>query len=52
MEELLEPLAGAYTPLSTAALAHIELAIDSWRDLTADTRGELIKVWQPREFGD
>jgi phosphohistidine phosphatase len=52
MEELLEPLAGVYTPLSTAALAHIDLPIDSWRDLTADSRGELIKVWQPRELED
>jgi len=52
MEEFLEPLAGAYTPLSTAALAHVELPIDSWRDLTADSRGALIKLWQPRELED
>jgi len=52
MEELLEPLVGAYTPLSTAALAHVELSIDSWCDLAADSRGELIKLWQPRELED
>jgi phosphohistidine phosphatase len=52
MEELLEPLAGVYTPLSTAALAHVDIPIDSWRDLTADSRGTLIKLWQPRELED
>jgi phosphohistidine phosphatase len=52
MEELLEPLVGAYTPLSTAALAHVDLKTDSWRDLNADARGDLIKVWQPRELED
>jgi len=52
MEELLEPLVGTYTPLSTAALAHVELNLDSWRDLNADSRGELIQVWQPRELED
>ena len=50
LEELLEPLAGAYTPLSTAALAQLELAIDAWGDLASDTRGNLIKVWQPGEL--
>jgi phosphohistidine phosphatase len=50
LEEFLEPLAGAYTPLSTAALAQVELAIDAWSDLAADTSGNLIKVWQPQEL--
>jgi phosphohistidine phosphatase len=52
MEELLEGLVGAYTPLSTAALAHVELSIDAWRDLTADSRGKLVQLWQPRELED
>jgi phosphohistidine phosphatase len=52
LEELLEPLVGAYTPLSTSALAKIELSIDSWRDMSRDTRGHLSNVWQPRELGD
>src|SRR3954471_1765414 len=45
LEELLEPLVGAYTPLSTAALAKVELTLDSWRDLSRDTRGHLANVW-------
>ncbi len=50
LEELLEPLVGVYTPLSSAALALVELEIDSWRALSDDVQGKLIKVWQPREL--
>lgn len=50
LEELLESLSGVYTPLTTAALAQIELPIDRWSDLTAETRGQLVKLWQPREL--
>jgi len=52
LEEFLEPLVGEYTPLSTAALAHVELSLDRWADLASDTRGNLIKVSQPRELED
>ena len=52
MEELLESLAGAYTPLTTAALAQLELPIDSWSGLTSQTRAELARLWQPRELED
>jgi len=52
LEELLEPLVGVYTPLSTAALAHVELNLASWNEFNGDTRGNLIKVWQPRELED
>jgi len=50
MEELLESLVGAYTPLSTAALAQVELPIDRWADLTSETRGQLVQTRQPREL--
>src|SRR5947207_2629676 len=50
LEELLEPLVGAYTPLSTAAIAKVELTLDSWRDLSRETRGHLVNIWQPREL--
>jgi phosphohistidine phosphatase len=50
LEELLEPLAGEYTPLTTAALAHLELPIEHWSDLTPETRGKLVHLWQPREL--
>lgn len=50
MEELLERLVGAYTPLTTAALAHVELPIESWRDLHDSISARLVRVWQPREL--
>ena len=52
MELLLQSLTGAYTPLTTAALAHLELPLSSWHDLNGETRGTLEKVWQPRELDD
>jgi phosphohistidine phosphatase len=50
LEELLEALIGEYTPLTTAALAKIELPIRHWHDLNEKTRGNLIHLWQPREL--
>jgi phosphohistidine phosphatase len=50
LEELLESLVGVYTPLTTAALAQVELSIRRWQDLDAKTRGRLIQLWQPREL--
>ena len=50
LEELLEPLAGAYTPLSTAALAQVDLSIDRWGEFTSETPGKVVQVWQPREL--
>ena len=50
MEELLESLIGVYTPLTTAALAQVELPIRHWRDLSDNTRGRLVNLWQPREL--
>ena len=52
LEEFLESLVGVYTPLTTAALAQLELPIDDWKELAAETRGELKQTWQPRELED
>jgi phosphohistidine phosphatase len=52
LEEFLENLTGNYTPLSTGALAHVELPIEAWRDVTAQTRGNLQGIWQPGELED
>jgi phosphohistidine phosphatase len=52
MEELLETLVGTYTPLTTAALAHVQLPLDLWRELTDPTHGKLVQLWQPRELED
>lgn len=50
LEEFLELVTGMYSPLSTAALALVELPVESWSQFTADTRGRLEKTWQPREL--
>jgi phosphohistidine phosphatase len=50
LEELLESLTGSYTPLSTAALAQVELPISGWNELADKPRGTLVHLWQPREL--
>ena len=52
LEDWLSRLTGYQEPFPTAALAHIVLPIENWLDLTPDTRGELRKVWSPKELAD
>jgi phosphohistidine phosphatase len=35
--------------MPTAGLAIVQLPIKQWKDLTARTRGKLLKLWRPRE---
>jgi phosphohistidine phosphatase len=49
LEELLDPLLGCHTPLPTAALAHLELPIDAWRDLADQIRAKLRRLFKPGE---
>jgi phosphohistidine phosphatase len=48
LEELLLQITGQEEPLCTAALAHVHLFIDQWRELSANTRGTLQTVWRPK----
>ena len=50
LEELLEALTGNYRPLSTAALAWLEIPIDTWLEINRDSHSELKHLWQPREL--
>jgi phosphohistidine phosphatase len=50
LEELVEQLTGERQDFPTAALAHIVLEIDHWRDLTRSTRGTLLGHWRPKEL--
>ena len=50
LEELVEQLTDERHDLPTAALAHIVLEIDQWRDLTLSTRGTLLGHWRPKEL--
>ena len=49
LEEFLEQVTGEYTPLTTAALARIEIAVDHWQDVAVGA-GKLVGLWQPREL--
>jgi phosphohistidine phosphatase len=50
LEDFVTQLTGLTTPLPTAALAQVELAITHWRELGEETNGQLVGVWRPREL--
>ena len=50
LEYFLDVLTGAGERMPTAAIACVELPIDSWEELDEDVEGELIEVWRPREL--
>lgn len=50
LEELLTLLTEQHESLPTAALVHLQLPIEEWRLLADSTRGQLVKVWRPREW--
>ena len=49
MEELVEQLTGQAERLTTANVAHVQLPINTWKELSDETEGELINLWRPRE---
>lgn len=50
LEDLLELITGSYQPMPTAALAYVSLELAGWRDLVASTRGQLIRLWRPKDL--
>lgn len=48
LEELLEQLTGQSRAITTAAVAHLQLEIESWSEVTAKSRATLLDLWQPR----
>jgi phosphohistidine phosphatase len=50
LEGLVARLTGEAQDLPTAALAHIVLPIDRWRDLDGSTSGTLVDLWRPKEL--
>lgn len=50
LEELFEQLTGQYRPLSTAALACLQLSCESWSKVNSDGKAEIQHLWQPREL--
>lgn len=50
LEQLLAVLTGNDAHLPTAALAQIQVDIDTWSELQGDRCGRLIDLWRPREL--
>jgi phosphohistidine phosphatase len=50
IEGLLQILSRKVESMPTAALARISLPIDSWKDLTLETKGKLKDLWLPRDL--
>ncbi len=48
MEYLIEVFTDVDEVMQTAVIAHVQLPINQWSDLTADTNGQLINIWRPR----
>jgi phosphohistidine phosphatase len=50
LEELLEAVSGERQMMPTAALAHLQLEINQWAELTLHDSGRLIDLWRPKEI--
>lgn len=48
LEELLEQLTGQSRAITTAAVAHLQLQIEVWGDVSGSSRAALLDLWQPR----
>lgn len=51
-EELVRSLTGQDERIPTAALAHIQLPIENWKELEVSMEGALVNLWRPREIED
>ncbi len=50
LEELLEVLTKLVKTLPTAAVVQVDLPIQSWKELSETTQGDLVYLWKPREL--
>ena len=50
VEQLVEILTGNAMTMPTCALAYVKLSIEIWLDLKNDKKGELAKIWRPKEL--
>jgi phosphohistidine phosphatase len=49
LEALAQVLSGKIVALPTAAVAHFQIAVDKWSEVSLSTRGELAHLWAPKE---
>lgn len=50
LEILLQILSSKIESLPTAVIAHLELPIESWAQLSTHTEGQLAEIWRPKEL--
>ncbi len=50
LESLLPLLTGQVQSLPTAAIAHLTLPVDHWKELNKKTKADLIEIWKPKEL--
>jgi len=51
LEHLVALLTGAWETMPTAAVAHLSLPINHWRELDEETGAELVHLWRPKALG-
>jgi len=51
-EDMLDMLTGIREHMNTAALAHMDLPISHWQELTEALDVKLLNLWRPRELED
>jgi phosphohistidine phosphatase len=49
MEELLTGLTGEHQPMTTAALAQVELPVEKWSEISFGMQASLVNLWRPKE---
>jgi phosphohistidine phosphatase len=49
-EQLLEILTGKMISMPTCSVACLRLDIRTWKDVNAQTKGELVNIWRPKEL--
>jgi phosphohistidine phosphatase len=49
-EELLEILTGKMITMPTCSVACVRLCIKTWKEVNAQTKGELVNIWRPKEL--
>jgi phosphohistidine phosphatase len=49
-ESLVRELTGRDERFPTAALARIDLPIETWKELDLSVRGTLVHLWRPKEL--
>ncbi len=50
LESLLQMLSGQILSLPTAVIAYLVLPISQWSELNAETNGELVEIWGPKNL--